>query len=121
MTLVTTSRLQADANAPQISLTDEEYICFMTIESSANTNVANITNDAKKTPVKEAKKGSEKTPKKDSAAGGMDSSSTSSMDSDTGMFSDDDDEQPAKSGGFQGWSDDDVEADECDAMANIIT
>ena len=36
------------------------------------------------------------------------------------MFSDDDDEQPAKSGGFQGWSDNDVEADECDAMANII-
>ena len=51
----------------------------MMIESSANTNIANITNDAKKTPVKETKKGSEKIPKKDSAAGGVDSSSTSSM------------------------------------------
>ena len=127
VTLVTTSRLEANANLSQISLTDEEFIRFMTIEpasNNTNANDANNTNDAngnEKTPVKEAKKGtSKKTPKKDGTMSEAASlSSTDSLDSDAVVYSNDE-QQPAKlSGGFPGWSNEEMEEDEQEAIANI--
>ena len=126
MTLVSTSCLEADANASQISLTDEEVIQYMTIEVNANNtngtkgNEGDKTGNAKVTPSKKVKKSSKKTPKKEGARDDDDSSSTSSRNHDASVFSDNGDQQPSKSGGFKGWSDDDAEGNKGMAVANII-
>ena len=92
MTLVTTSHLEANANASQISLTDKEFICYITVDvdaNSANVNKADKTGDTNVTPLKKAKK----TPKKEGAIDGNDSLLTSSQDPDAGLFFDDEAQQ----------------------------
>ena len=85
--------------------------------SSAKSNMADGTGDAKVTPSKKTKK-AKKIPKKEDAVDDDDSSSTSSHDANT--FSDDGDQQPSRSRGFQGWSNDEAEGNKDVAVANII-
>ena len=96
MNLVTTSHLEANAKASQISLTDQEFICYMTVDvdaNSANGNKADKTGDTKVTPLKKAKKSFKKTTKKEVAIDGDDSSLTSSQDPDAGLFSNEEAQQ----------------------------
>ena len=126
MTLVSTSHLEVDISTSQISLTDDKFIQYMTIDINANnakdasgtkSNEADETGDAKVASLKKTKK-TKKTPKKEDAVDDGDSSSISSHDA--GIISDDRDQQPSRSRGFQGWSDDETEGNEDVVVANII-
>ena len=118
LTFVHTSRLEVDANSSQISLTDDNYIQYITVDDDAKDSTetkgdeAAETGKPKVTP-KKAKKGKAKGDTKDNG----DSSSDNQHD---GMFSDGKGQQPSHSTGFQGWSDDGTEGDELAAVANIV-
>ena len=117
MTFVHTSHLEVDANLSQISLTDDDYIQYVTV----NDNTKDST-EAKGNEV--AEMGEPKvTPKKtkDKAKGdAKDGGDSPSDDQDDGMISDGEGQQLSHSTGFQGWSDDEVEGDEVAAVANIM-
>ena len=119
MTFVHTSHLEVDANSSQISLTDDEFIQYVTVNDD--------TKDSTKAKGDEAAEMGEPkvTPKKakeDKAKGNAkEDSDSSSDDQEDGMFSDGEGQQPSHSTGFQGWSDDEAEGDEQAAVANIVS
>ena len=118
MTYIHTSHLEVNANSSQISLTDNDYIQYFTVNDNAKDSTeakcdeAAETGEPKVTP-KKAKKDKPKGNAKD----GDDSPSDNQ---DDGMFSDGKGQQLSNSTGFQGWSDDEVEGDEPTAVANIV-
>ena len=119
MTFVHTSCLEVDANSSQISLTDDEFIQYVTVEddakdsTKAKSDEAAETGEPKVTP-KKAEKGKVKGDAKDDG-------NSFSDDQDDVMFSDGEGQQPSYSAGFQGWSDDEAEGDEPMAVANIVS
>ena len=118
MTFVSTSHLEVDANSSQISLTDDKFIQYITIDIDAKDTTEAKGNEAAETG--EPKVTPRKT-KKDKAKGdAKDDGDSSSDDQDFSMFSDGEGQQPSHSVGFQGWSDDEAEGDEPAAVANIV-
>ena len=118
LTFVHTSCLEIDANSSQISLTDDDYIQYITVDNNTKDSMEAKCDDAAKTgePTSTPKKAKTNKPKGDTKDGG----DYSSDDWDDGMFSDGEGQQPSNSTGFQGWSDDEVEGDEPMAMAKIV-
>ena len=119
LTFVHTSRLEVDTNSSQISLTDDDYIQYVTVNDDtkdstvAKGDEATETGEPKVTPKKA---------KKDKAKGdAKEDGDSSSDDQDDGMFSNDEGQQPSHSVGFQGWSDDEAEGDQQAAVANIVS
>ena len=119
MTFVHTSHLKVNANQSQISLTDDKFIQYVTVNDNAKDSTeakgdeAAETGKPKVTP-KKAEKGKAKGDAKDDG-------DSSSDDQDDVMFSDGEGQQPSYSVGFQGWSDDEAEGDEPMAVANIVS
>ena len=116
MTLVSTSCLEVDANSSQISLTDDEFIQYITIDIDPKGSSEDKGNEAAEGEPKVTPKKAKDKVKGDAKDGG-DSSSDSQDDS---MCSDGDGQQLSHSAGFQGWSDDEAEGDEMVAVANIV-
>ena len=118
LTFVHTSHLEVDANSSQISLTDDDYIQYITVDDNAKDSTETKVNEAAKTgePKVTPKKAKKDKPKGDA----KDDADSPSDDQDDGMFSDGKGQQPSKSTGFQGWSDDEAEGDEPMAVANIV-
>ena len=106
MTFIHTCHLEFDANSSQISLTDNEFIQYITIE-----------NDAKDSTVAKGDGAAEmgkpkvtpKKVKKDKVKGdAKDDGNSSDDDQNDGLFSDGKGQRPSHSAGFQGWSDDEA-------------
>ena len=118
LTFVHTSHLEVDANSSQVSLTDDDYIQYITFDDDAKDSTEAKCNEAAEMgePKVTPKKAKVDKPKGDTKDGG----DFPSDDQDNGMFSDDEGQQPSNSTGFQGWSDDEVEGDEPTAVANIV-
>ena len=118
LTFVHTSRLEIDTNSSQISLTDDNYIQYVTVDNDTKDSTEAKHDDAAKMSKPTA------TPRKakmDKLKGdAKDGSDYPSDDRDDGMFSDGEGQQPSNSTGFQGWSDDEAEGDEPTAVANIV-
>ena len=118
MTYIHTSCLEVDANSSQISLTDDNYIQYITVNNDAKDNTKAKCNEAAKTGEPKV------TPKKakmDKLKGDTkDGSNFPSDNQDDGLFSDGKGQQPSNSTGFQGWLDDEAEGDEPTAVANIV-
>ena len=118
MTYVYTSCLEVNANSSQISLTDDNYIQYVTVNDNAKDSTeakhdeAAEMGESKVTP----KKAKMDKPKGNAKDGG----DFPSDDQDDGMFSDGKGQQPSNSTGFQGSSDDEVEGDEPMVVANIV-
>ena len=117
MTFVSTSHLEVNTNLSQISLTDDEFIQYITININTKDSTEAKGNEAAE--MGEPKVTPKKT-KKDKAKGDAKDDGDSSDDQDIGMFSDGEGQQPSDSAGFQGWSDDEAEGDEPAALANIV-
>ena len=118
MTLVSTSHLKVNANSSQISLTDDKFIQYITINIDAKDSTKAKSNEAAETG--EPKVTSKKT-KKDRVKGDTkDNDSSSSDDQDVGMYSDGEGQRPFHGAGFQGWSDDEAEGNELAAVVNIV-
>ena len=118
LTFVHTSCLEVNANSSQISLTDDDYIQYITVDDDAKDSSKAKRGEAAKTG---ESTGTPKKAKTDKPKGdAKDGSSSHSDDHDNGMFSDGEGQQPSNSTGFQGWSDDEVEGDEPMAVANIV-
>ena len=118
LTFVHTSHLEVDANYSQISLTDDNYIQYISVNDDAKDSTEAKGNEAAETG---EPKVTPKKAKKDKAKGDTkDGGNSPSDDQDDGMFSDGKGQQPSHSTGFQGWSDDEVEGDEPAAVANIV-
>ena len=118
LTFVHTSHLEVDANLSQISLTDDDYIQYVTVDDDAKDSSEAKRGEAAETgePTDTPKKAKTDKPKGDAKDGG----GLNSDDQDDGMFSEGKGQQPSNSTGFQGWSDDEVEGNEPMAMANIV-
>ena len=118
LTFVDTSCLEVDANLSQISLTDNDYIQYITVNDDAKDSSEAKHGEAAETgkPTGTPKKAKTDKPNCDAKDGG----GSRSDDQDKGMFSDGQGQQPSNSTGFQGWSDDEVEGDEPTAVANIV-
>ena len=107
MTFIHTSCLEVDANSSQVSLTDDDYIQYVTVNDDAKDSTEAKGDEAAemgepKVTLKKAKK--------DKAKGKAKKDSNSSSDGqDDGIFSNDKGQQPPHSVGFQGWSDDEAE------------
>ena len=118
MTFVSTSCLKVNANSSQISLTDDKFIQYVTIDIDAKDSTEVKGNEA---PEMGKPKVTPKKTKKDKAKGdAKDDGESSSDDEDNGMFSDGKGQKLSHSVGFQGWSDDEAEGDELVAVANIV-
>ena len=118
LTFVHTSHLEVDANLSQISLTDDNYIQYVTVYDNAKDSSEAKHGEAAETgePTGTPKKAKTDKPKGNAKDGG----GSHSDDQDDGMFLDGEGQQPSNSTGFQGWSDNEVEGDEPTAMANIV-
>ena len=118
LTFVYTSHLEIDANSSQISLTDNNYIQYITVNDDAkdSTEAKHVEAVEMGEPTATPKKAKTDKPKGDAKDGG----DSHSDDQDDGMFSDGKGQQPSNSTGFQGWSDDEVEGDKPTAVANIV-
>ena len=118
LTFIHTSCLEVNANSSQISLTDDDYIQYVTIDDDTKDSTEVKRDEAAKMdePKVTPKKAKTGKPKGDAKDGG----DFPSDDQDDGMFSDGEGQQPSNSTGFQGWSDDEVEGDEPMAVANIV-
>ena len=118
MIFVHTSHLEVDANSSQISLTDDDYIQYVTVNDDTKDSTEAKHDEAAKTgePKVTPKKAKKDKPKGDA----KDRSNSPSDDQDDGIFSDGKGQQPSNSTGFQGWSDDEAEGDEPMAVANIV-
>ena len=112
MTLVSTSCLEVDANSSKISLTDDEFIQYITIDIDLKGSSENKGS--------EAAEGEPKVTPKKAKGDAKDSGDSSSNSQDDSMCSDGEGQQPSHSAGFQGWSDDEAEGDEMAAVANIV-
>ena len=118
LTFIHTSHFEVDANPSQISLTNDDYIQYVTVDDNAKDSSEAEHAEAAETgePTGTPKKAEVDKPKGNTKGGG----SSHSDDQDDGMFSDGEGEQPSNSAGFQGWSDDEAEGDEPTDMANIV-
>ena len=118
MTYIHTSHLEVDANSSQISLTNDNYIQYITVNDDAKDSTkvkhdeAAEMGESKVTP----KKAKMDKPKGDT----KDGSDLPSDDQGDGMFSDGKGQQLSNSTGFQGLLDDEAEGDEPMAVANIV-
>ena len=118
MTFVHTSHIEVDANSSQISLTDDDYIQYVTVDNDTKDSTEAKHDEAAKIG---KPKVTPKKAKKDKVEGNAkDGGNSPSDDQDDGMFSDGEGQEPSKSTGFQGWSDDEVEGDELVAVPNIV-
>ena len=118
MTLISTSHLKVNANSSQISLADDEFIQYVTIDIDAKSSTGTKSNEAAETgKLKVSLKKTRKTKRKENAKNNGNSSSDSQ---DAGVYSDGEGQQLSKSVGFQGWSDDEVDSDENVAVPNIV-
>ena len=118
MTFIHTSHLEVNANLSQISLTDEEFIQYVTIDNDAKDSLEAKGDGAAETG---EPKVTLKKVKKDKAKGdAKDDGDSSDDDQDNGMFSDGEGQWLSHSAGFQGWSDDEAEGNEPVAVANIV-
>ena len=118
MTFIHTNCLEVNANSSQISLTDDDYIQYITVEDDTKDSTKAKCNEAAE--MGEPKVTPKKT-KRDKVKGdAKDGSDSPSDNQDDGMFSDGKGQQLSHSTGFQGWSDDEVEGDEVAAVANIV-
>ena len=117
LTFVHTSCLEIDANSSQISLTDDDYIQYITVDDDTKDSTEVKCDEATKMgePTATPKKAKTDKPKGDAKDGG----DSHSDDQDDGMFSDCEGQQLSNSTGFQGWSDDEAEGDEPTVVANI--
>ena len=118
LTFVHTSHLEVDANSSQISLTNDNYIQYVTVDDDTKDSSEAKRGEAAETgePTGTPKKAKTDKPKGDAKDGG----SSHSDSQDDGMFSDGEGQQPSNSTEFQGWSDDEAEGDEPMAVANIV-
>ena len=118
MTYIHTSHLEVDTNSSQISLTDDDYFQYVTVNDDAKDSTQVKHDEAAKTgkPKVTPKKAKKDKPKGDA----KDGSNFPSDDQNNGMFSDGKGQQPSNSTGFQGWSDDEAEGDEPTVVANIV-
>ena len=118
LTFVHTNHLEIDANSSQISLTDDDYIQYVTVDDDAEDSTKVKCDEPAKVgePTATPKKAKMDKPKGDTKDGG----NSHSDDQDDGMFSDGEGQQPSNSTGFQGWSDDEAEGDEPTLVANIV-
>ena len=118
LTFVHTSHLEVDANSSQISLTDDDYIQYVTVNDETKDSSEAKCGEAAETgkPTGTPKKAKTDKPKGNARGGG----GSHSDDQDDGMFSDGEGQQLSNSTGFQGWSDNEAEGDEPMAMANIV-
>ena len=118
MTFVHTSHLEVDANLSQLSLTDDKFIQYFTINIDDKDSSEVRNKEAAETGEPEA---TPKKTKKDRVKGDTkDDGDSSSDDQDYGMFSVGKGQQPSHGAGFDGWSDDEAEGDELAAVANIV-
>ena len=118
LTFIHTSHLEVDANSSQISLTNDDYIQYVTVDDNTKDSTKAKRDDAANTgePKVTPKKAKMDKPKGDTKDGG----NYPSDDQDDGMFSDRKGQQPSNSTGFKGWSDDEVEGNEPMVVANIV-
>ena len=118
LTFVHTSRLEVDTNSFQISLTDDDYIQYITVDNDAKDSSEARHGEAAKTgkPTCTPKKAKTDKPKGNT----KDDSGSHSDNQDDGMFLDGEGQQPSNSTGFQGWSDDHAEGDKPTVVANIV-
>ena len=118
LTFIHTSCLEIDANSSQISLIDDDYIQYVTVDNDAKDSTEVKHDEAAEVgePTVTPKKAKMDKPKGDA----KDGSNYPSDNWDNGMFSDGEGQQPSNSTGFQGWSADEVEGDEPMAVANIV-
>ena len=118
LTFIHTSHLEIDANSSQISLTENDYIQYITVDNDAKDSTKAKHDEAAEVdePTVTPRKAKMDKPKGDA----MDGGNYPSDDWDDGMFSDGEGQQPSNSTGFQGWSDDEVEGDEPMVVANIV-
>ena len=115
MTFVLTNSLEVDAKSSQISLTDDEFIQYYTIDLDAANNRSVEAVNAGESKV------SPKKAKKDKVAGDTKEDGESSSDGqDEGMCSEGGSQHPSLGVGFQGWSDNKGEDDIMAAVANIV-
>ena len=118
VTFVHTSHLEVDTNLSQISLTDDDYIQYVTVDEDAKDSTKAKGDEAAETgePKVTPKKANKDKAKGDAKEDG----DSSSDDQDDGMFSDGEGQQLSHSMEFQGWSDDEAEGNEPVAVANIV-
>ena len=118
LTFVHTSHLEIDTNSSQISLTDDDYIQYVTVNDDTKDSTEVKCDEAAKVsePTATPKKAKMDKPKGDA----KDGSDSHSDDQDNGMFSDGKGQQLSNSTGFQGWSDNEAEGDEPTVVANIV-
>ena len=118
LTFVHTSHLEINANTSQLSLTDDNYIQYVTVDDDAKDRTEAKCGEAAKMGKPTA------TPKKakmnKTKGNTKDGSDSHSDDQDDGMFSDGEGQQLSNRTGFQGWSDDEAEGDEPTTVANIV-
>ena len=118
LTFVHNSHLEVNANSSQISLSNDDYIQYITVDDDTKDSSEAKHGEAAKTgkPIGTSKKAKTDKPK----GNAKDDGSSHPDDHDDGMFSDGEGQQPSNSTGFQGWSDDEAEGDEPTAVANIV-
>ena len=117
MTFVHTSHLEVDANLSQLSLTDDEFIQYFTI----NTDDKDSSEVKNKEAAEMGKpKVTPKKTKKDRVKGDAKDNSDSSNNQDNGMFSDGEGQQLFHGVGFNGWSNNEAEGNKLVAVANIV-
>ena len=118
LTFVHTNHLKVDANASQISLTNDDYIQYVTVNDDAKDSTEAKHGGAAKVgePTAIPKNVKTEKPKGDT----KDGSDLHADNRDDGMFSDGKGQQPSNSTGFQGWSDNEAQGDEPMVVANIV-
>ena len=118
LTFIHTSCLEVNTNLSQLSLTDDDYIQYTTVDDDAKDSSEVKCGEAAETggPTGTPKKAKTDKPKGNT----KDGSGSHSDNQDDGMFLYREGQQPSNSTGFQGWSDDEAEGDEPTAMANIV-
>ena len=100
MTFVHTSHLEVNANSSQISLTDDEFIQYITIDNDTKDSTEAKGDEAAE--MDEPKVTRRKVKKEKTKGDTKDDGNSSSDDQDNGMFSDGEGQQPSHSMGFQG-------------------
>ena len=118
MTLVSTSCLKVNASSSQISLTDDEFIQYVTIDIDAKGSTSTKSNEAAETG--KPKVTLKKTKKDKTKGNAKDDGDSSSNSQDAGVYSDGEGQQLSHSMEFQGWSNDEAEGYETVAVANIV-
>ena len=116
MTFVSTSHLKVNAKSSLISLTNEKFIQYYTIDIDTNNSSTEKSNEAAN--VSESQVTPKKTRKKKVVGDTKDDCDPSSNSQDDGMCSESGSQHPSLGVGFQGWSSDKGEGDITAAVAN---